>query len=65
MASRGPAGIRGGEGGRTAPVRAGARVEVRRGVEPVRIARMHPRPFTERLVAKFGLPVDGFRASRP
>jgi NAD+ kinase len=58
-------GILGCDGRRTAPVPAGARVEVRRGVEPVRIARMHPRPFTERLVAKFGLPVDGFRASRP
>lgn len=58
-------GVLGCDGRRTAPVPAGARVEIRRGVEPVRIARMHPRPFTERLVAKFGLPVDGFRASRP
>ena len=58
-------GILGCDGRRTLPVPAGARVEVRRGAEPVRIARMHPRPFTERLVAKFGLPVDGFRASRP
>jgi NAD+ kinase len=58
-------GILGCDGRRTSPVPAGARVEVRRGAEPVRIARMHPRPFTERLVAKFGLPVDGFRASRP
>ena len=58
-------GILGCDGRRTSPVPAGARVEVRRGAEPVRIARMHPRPFTERLVAKFGLPVDGFRATRP
>ncbi|MFL6129749.1 MAG: NAD kinase [Mycobacteriales bacterium] len=57
-------GILGCDGRRTSPVPAGARVEVRRGAEPVRIARMHPRPFTERLVAKFGLPVDGFRAQR-
>jgi NAD+ kinase len=58
-------GILGCDGRRTSPVPAGARVEVRRGVEPVRIARMHHRPFTERLVAKFGLPVNGFRATRP
>ena len=58
-------GVLGCDGRRIAHVPAGARVEVRRGVEPVRIARVHPRPFTERLVAKFGLPVDGFRASRP
>lgn len=58
-------GVLGCDGRRTWPVPAGARVEVRRGTLPVRIARTHPRPFTERLVAKFGLPVDGFRASRP
>jgi NAD+ kinase len=58
-------GILGCDGRRTAAVPPGARVEVRRGAEPVRIARVHRRPFTERLVAKFGLPVDGFRASRP
>jgi NAD+ kinase len=58
-------GVLGCDGRRTTPVPPGARVEVRRGGEPVRIARIHPQPFTERLVAKFGLPVDGFRASRP
>jgi NAD+ kinase len=58
-------GILGCDGRRTAPVPAGARVEVRRGAEPVLIARTHGLPFTERLVAKFGLPVDGFRATRP
>jgi NAD+ kinase len=58
-------GVLGCDGRRTARVPPGARVEARRGALPVRIARMHPRPFTERLVAKFGLPVDGFRASRP
>jgi NAD+ kinase len=57
-------GVLGCDGRRTAPVPSGARVEVRRGAEPVRIARIHPQPFTERLVAKFGLPVDGFRVSR-
>ena len=41
----------------------GARVQVRRGVLPVRVVRLHPRPFTDRLVAKFGLPVEGWRGS--
>jgi len=39
-----------------------ARVEVRRGERPVRLARLRDAPFTDRLVAKFGLPVDGWRA---
>lgn len=42
----------------------GARVEVRRGGVPVRLARMHPAPFTDRLVAKFDLPVGGWRGRR-
>ncbi|HEY6745720.1 MAG TPA: NAD kinase [Mycobacteriales bacterium] len=56
-------GILGCDGRRTASVPPGGQVEVRRGAEPVRIARIARRPFTERLVAKFGLPVDGFRAN--
>jgi NAD+ kinase len=42
----------------------GARVEVRRGSLPVLFARVHGDPageFTGRLVAKFGLPVTGWR----
>ncbi len=39
-----------------------ARVEVRRGERPVLLARLHDAPFTDRLVAKFALPVDGWRA---
>jgi NAD+ kinase len=27
----------------------------------VRLARLHPRPFTDRLVNKFQLPVSGWR----
>jgi NAD+ kinase len=44
-----------------------ARVEVRRGSLPVLLARVHGigpdggGPFTDRLVAKFGLPVEGWR----
>ena len=36
---------------------------VRRGALPVRVAQLRPRPFTDRLVAKFGLPVQGWRAN--
>jgi NAD+ kinase len=53
----------------------GARVEVRRGSLPVSLARVHGLAeglpaggeFTDRLVAKFGLPVEGWRgrAGRP
>jgi len=62
----------------------GARIEVRRGAEPVLLARLRAAgtgaagtgaaegdvgaPFTDRLVAKFGLPVTGWRgrgARRP
>ena len=42
----------------------GARIEVRRGSLPVLLARVHGDPtgeFTGRLVAKFGLPVKGWR----
>jgi NAD+ kinase len=38
-----------------------ARVTVRRGALPVRVVRLRPRPFTDRLVAKFRLPVSGLR----
>lgn len=41
-----------------------ARVEVRRATEPVRFARLRDAPFTDRLVAKFGLPVTGWRSTR-
>ncbi|MDO5712599.1 MAG: NAD kinase [Micrococcales bacterium] len=42
----------------------GARVEVSRGRLPVRLARLTSAPFTDRLVAKFHLPVQGWRGSR-
>jgi len=51
------------DGRRTTALPRGARVEVRRGAEPVRLARLHPAPFTDRLVRKFGLPVSGWRGS--
>lgn len=39
----------------------GSRVEVRRGVTPIRLARLSTAPFTDRLVSKFSLPVVGWR----
>lgn len=51
------------DGRRTVDLRPGARVEVVRGEQPVRLARLHRPPFTDRLVAKFALPVEGWRGS--
>ena len=59
-----PGGVLWCDGRRTYPLPAGARVEVRRGAEPVRFARLHDKPFTDRLVAKFELPVHGWRGRR-
>jgi NAD+ kinase len=49
------------DGRRTFELPPGARIEVRRGAQPVRLARLHRAPFADRLVAKFGLPVQGWR----
>jgi NAD+ kinase len=58
------------DGRRSVDLAPGARVEVRRGAKPVLLARLHdgqdgvtavPFTFTDRLVAKFGLPVTGWR----
>lgn len=51
------------DGRRSVELPAGARVEVRRGAVPVRLARLHRAPFTDRLVAKFALPVAGWRGA--
>ncbi|MHB1067953.1 MAG: NAD kinase [Candidatus Nanopelagicales bacterium] len=40
------------------------RIEVRQAPQPVRFARLSRAPFTDRLVAKFELPVDGWRGRR-
>ena len=52
------------DGRRTELLPPGARVEARRGDQPVRLARLHQAPFTDRLVAKFDLPVQGWRGRR-
>jgi NAD+ kinase len=49
------------DGRRTFDLPSGARVVVRRSPVPVRLARLNPRPFTDRLVNKFRLPVTGWR----
>lgn len=51
------------DGRRTVDLPPGARIEVRRGEMPVRLVRLHEAPFTDRLVAKFDLPVEGWRGS--
>ncbi|MGW4162316.1 NAD kinase [Streptomyces sp. NPDC004788] len=51
------------DGRRTVELPAGARVEIRRGAIPVRLARLHHASFTDRLVAKFALPVSGWRGA--
>ena len=49
------------DGRRSHPLPPGARVTVRRSPQPVRLARLHPATFTDRLVRKFQLPVAGWR----
>ncbi|MDG9706162.1 NAD kinase [Streptomyces sp. DH37] len=58
-----PGGVLWCDGRRTVELPAGARVEVRRGEVPVRLARLHHASFTDRLVAKFALPVAGWRGA--
>ena len=57
----GHAGVLSCDGRRSVEVPAGGRVRVRRGAQPVRIARIGHWSFADRLVAKFQLPVRGFR----
>ncbi|MBO0827951.1 MAG: NAD kinase [Streptosporangiales bacterium] len=49
------------DGRRSFDLPPGSRVEVGRSDLPVLLARVHPHPFSDRLVAKFGLPVQGWR----
>jgi NAD+ kinase len=49
------------DGRRRVDLSPGSRVEVRRSDIPVRLARLSPAPFTDRLVNKFQLPVEGWR----
>lgn len=49
------------DGRRSTELPAGARVEVRKSEKSVRLARLRQGPFTDRLVRKFSLPVEGWR----
>lgn len=49
------------DGRRTIDVQAGDQLVVQADPTPVRFARLAPAPFTDRLVAKFDLPVEGWR----
>jgi len=49
------------DGQRTVELPPGARVEIVGGSLPVRLVRMREAPFTDRLVRKFSLPVQGWR----
>jgi NAD+ kinase len=51
------------DGRRTVELPRAARIDVCRGETPVRLARIHTAPFTDRLVAKFDLPVLGWRGA--
>ncbi len=51
------------DGRRTVTVPPGARVEITRGRTPVLMVRLDGRPFADRLVRKFDLPVRGWRGA--
>lgn len=51
------------DGRRNVDLPPGARIEVRRGKRSVPLVRLHEAPFTDRLVAKFDLPVAGWRGN--
>jgi NAD+ kinase len=53
------------DGRRIIEIAGASRVEVRQDPRPVRFARLAMAPFTDRLVAKFELPVTGWRGRRP
>lgn len=52
------------DGARPVDLPHGTRIEVARGKHPVRLARLTDEPFTDRLVAKFDLSVQGWRGRR-
>ena len=52
------------DGARAIDLPIGSRVDVRRGADVVKLARLTDESFTKRLVTKFALPVDGWRGER-
>lgn len=51
------------DGRRSAELRNGMEIEVRQGEHRLRLARLSEAPFTDRLVNKFGLRVEGWRGA--
>jgi len=51
------------DGRRSAELRTGMEIEVTRGTHRLRLARLSEAPFTDRLVHKFGLRVEGWRGA--
>ena len=51
------------DGRRSAELRSGMEIEVRQGDHRLRLARLSEAPFTDRLVNKFGLRVEGWRGA--
>src|SRR3712207_7239452 len=49
------------DGRRSVELRTGMEIEVTRGARRLRLARLSEAPFTDRLVQKFGLRVEGWR----
>ena len=64
VSQRGDAGVLVADGRRTVDLPPGSRVEIVRGQTPVLLARLRVQPFTDRLVRKFELPVQGWRGKR-
>jgi NAD+ kinase len=67
VAPSGPPAVLDCDGRRACALPPGARVEIVRGEQPVRMVRLDGSPFTDRLVRKFDLPIRGWRgaARRP
>jgi NAD+ kinase len=63
LARQGDPGVLWCDGRRTHTLVPGARVEVRRGSNPVLLARLSRDSFADRLVRKFELPVSGWRGT--
>ncbi|HVQ87995.1 MAG TPA: NAD kinase [Actinomycetes bacterium] len=61
LLTSGARGVLWADGRRSLELPTSARIDVTRSEQPVRLARLHQTPFTERLVAKFALPVQGWR----
>ena len=63
IAASGPPAVLDCDGRRTFVLPPGARVELTRGKDPVRMVRLAAQPFADRLVRKFDLPVRGWRGA--